>query len=149
MDTALGSAKYIGSANAHTTQNWWRRALDRRIMFKGACSGNSDDASSAIKNIYVAVSSTKAIGINVSVGTSGTANSDMFDSVTYTHVPGVSITEAGSDVGQVRLQGTGSVGTHGGWSLCAARRSWILATFWHRLCSSKYGFTSWARPVYI
>ena len=114
VDTALGSAKYIGSANAHTTQNWWRRALDRRIMFKGACSGNSDDASSAIKNIYVAVSSTKAIGINVSVGTSGTANSDMFDSVTYTHVPGVSITEAGSDVGQVRLQGTGSVGTHGG-----------------------------------
>ena len=114
VDTALGSAKYIGSTNTNTTSNWWRRALDSRIMFKGACSGDSVESSSAIKNLYVAVSSTKAIGINANVGTTATAGSDMFDSVTYTHVPGVSITEAGSDVGQVRLQGTGSTGTHGG-----------------------------------
>jgi hypothetical protein len=114
VDTGLGSAKYIGTANTHTGSNYWRNVLDERISFKTANSGSGDVSSAPIKNPYVAVSSTKAIGINASVATTATASSDMFDSVTYTHVQGVSINESADNVGQVRFQGTGVTGKHGG-----------------------------------
>jgi hypothetical protein len=114
VDTGLGSAKYVGTANTHTGSNYWRNAIDERVAFKDAASGGVGSSNNILKNPYVPVSSTKAIGINASIGTTATANSDMFDSVTYTHVPGVSITESANDVGQVRFQGTGAGGTHGG-----------------------------------
>ena len=116
VDQSSLSSKYsTQNFTSHTGANYWRSSLDNEVGFKQQNSGQGGNAAERGKfnNGYVAVSETKAIGIAGNVGTSATADSDMFDAVTITHTVGTSITEGANNVGQTALQGTGATnGAH-------------------------------------
>lgn len=114
VDQATGSARYVGPTQTQTGGAYWRQNLDDIVNFKEANAGGLNYGSPRLNNSFVAVSSTDAIGIGVSMSTSPTAGQRMFDKITYTHTVGTSITESGNGFGDTALQGVGDVGRHGG-----------------------------------